>query len=245
MVAFNAAWENLEPKLTVGQSYDVSMLKVVQKQPGNENRELHLSVSTVITHRPAASVSLPTLRYESLVDAVGRLPDQILNVVGILGNLREPQVVVSKSNGKSYRKCDVILVDDSTTSLTLTLWNDDIARITEGEGSVVYLSRVPTKIYAGQMTLAFSDSSNLRFDLNLPRTSELPRWWHTSGKAEPEPTAAVVIKQLTFAEANLQLDLPIQALDSAPLRFANRAIIREFNMNRSMKPVSMTIAPRK
>ena len=54
---------------------------------------------------------------------------------------------------------------------------DDIARITKGEGPVVYLSRVQTKIYAGKMSLAFTETSNLQFDLNVPRTSELLTWW--------------------------------------------------------------------
>ena len=110
------------------------------------------------------------------------------------------------------------LVDDSSTCLSLTLWNDDLDRIVGDESTVVYLTRVRTKVYGGFINLVLTEASGIEFNLENQRTAELAAWWKTH-KTDPRAKLSRMENTLNFKAMRTQLDPPKQTQDPAPSRF--------------------------
>ena len=148
--------------------------------------------------------------------------------MGILYKLSDTATVVSKNTGETLRKRELTLIDDSATSVSLTLWNDDITRITESKSAVVYLSRVRTKVYAGVISLVLAETSDIEINPKKRRSTELTTWWKTHG-TDPQIIHNKMEKTLDFAAMRKQLASPNRAMDPAPFYFWNVVRIRHLD----------------
>ena len=85
------------------------------------------------TGRKKGHFETDPFQYDNLTTATKALPNEVMNVVGILYELADIETVVGRNTGKTLQKRESTRIDESSTCISLTLWNDDIARIAGGE----------------------------------------------------------------------------------------------------------------
>ena len=114
--------------------------------------------------------------------------------------------------------------------MTVELWNADIDKLQRNDHPVTFMRRLRTKIYAGVVSFSYVDISTLEFDIDHPRTNTLQRWWQSvSGDIQHAVAPAKNELHLNLAEMRLQMNLPAQRADKAPLKFWNDVEIVNFN----------------
>jgi replication factor A1 len=101
-----------------------------------------------------------------------------VDVIGILQEIGDVQTLLSKKTGKELQKCDVTIVDDSGTTIRLTLWGSTAttAKTELQVEKVCAFRRARISDYGGK-----SLSGNGYFlEPDIPETAALQQWWASS-----------------------------------------------------------------
>ncbi|GAX27362.1 replication factor A1 [Fistulifera solaris] len=107
-------------------------------------------------------------------------PNKSVDVLAIVKSVGDVSHIVSKKTGQEMGKCDLILVDDSGTEITLTVWREkaETAPRDFANHPVVAFRRARLSEYGGR-----SLSAGASTDINpqIPEAQQLVRWWQTVG----------------------------------------------------------------
>ena len=71
---------------------------------------------------------------------------------------------------------EVILMDETTAVTTLTLWNQDVSRITGGENAILSIARAKTSIFRNAVSSFLTETNEILIDPPHARTSGLKTW---------------------------------------------------------------------
>lgn len=204
---FREAVDKFYPFLHVGKVYTFSggKLKVANMQYNtcqcqfeitfDQNSEIHLDSNHDTDIRAQHYNFVPIAQLENVPEK------QMVDVLAIVKRVHDPVSLVSKKTGQELIKCDVTLIDQSGTEVTLTLWGDKAKKApTElggGGGDASDPSNAPVVIAAfrrarvsdyGGKSLSGGDAVDVN-PMHLPEAQTLATWWTNGGGAASADSA--------------------------------------------------------
>ena len=128
----------------------------------------------------------PELQLVTILDLQDIEKAKEVSLVAVIFEVMDPQTYHCR-DGLTRTVQQVILVDDSKRSVTLSLWTDYLNKLDGTEGTaVIIIENVVTKEYRGLRTLSTTSTSILRpmsADPTLEQTY-LQSWWNGEGKED-------------------------------------------------------------
>jgi replication factor A1 len=189
---FKEAVDKFYNMLQVGQVYQVTggRLKVANMQYNtcksafeitfDQNTEIHLdSAPDNMEHAIRQSYNFVPIGQMESVEA-----NKSIDVLAICKSVSDVAHFVSKKTGQEMSKCDLTLVDDSNTEITMTVWREraESAPRDYANQPVVAFRRARVSDYGGGKSLSpggaidimHSGSSSMEL---LPQAVQLYQWW--------------------------------------------------------------------
>lgn len=78
-------------------------------------------------------------------------PNECVDLLAIIDKVDEISSVIAKATQKNLRLRNVTLIDDSCTQVKLTLWENDMDKITpDMTGSIIGIKGAPVREYNGR-----------------------------------------------------------------------------------------------
>jgi replication factor A1 len=114
--------------------------------------------------------------------------DAIVDIIGVVKDCHEVQHLVSKTSQRQLTKRDVTLVDQSNSSVKLTMWGQ-LAEQFDGTGNPVLACKaVRVSDYQGEKSLSTVGSSQLAMNPDIPESHSLRGWFDGVGRSvTPQP----------------------------------------------------------
>jgi len=148
----------------------------------NHDYELTLSSDSVLKLGDESDASCPKIKYNFIkirdIEAVP--PETIIDVVGVVREPGTVNTINSVKNNKEYKKRDIVLVDDSTAEILLTLWHSEAENFAGESGTVLICKKAKVSDYSGR-TLSTQNNSLLILDPDVPEAHLLKGWWLKNG----------------------------------------------------------------
>ena len=149
--------------------------------------EIVLTRHTELTSTTMVERPVRIIKYTNFRDLQAEPNDKIVNVCGILTGVGPPTEVRRRTDGKIITKKDVVLMDITRTPLTVTLWEQDITKVTRTDNPVVFLTRVKTSSFKSVVSVRLTETSTVAFDTVGPETTDLRTWWESRRQTTNEP----------------------------------------------------------
>jgi replication factor A1 len=174
----NTRWNSLNHDFEVTFGHETSVSRVNEEEEGD------------------ACLRIPKQSFEFV--AINDLPsvwegrrDAKVDVIGVVREVRDLCEFTSKK-GNDMRKREVVIVDESDTSVEVTFWGDDATRTMSEDngcvsGVVVAVKQATPSEWEGSLTISAGFTSGVFLSPDHVRTREL-RAWH-------EETAATAIQR--------------------------------------------------
>ena len=146
----------------------------------DQNSEIHLDNSG-----DDGSIRRKNYDFVKIADIEGRREGTYVDVAAVVKGVGDVATLVSKKSGQELIKCDVTLVDDTSTEITMTVWGEGAksAATALAGNPVVAVRRARVSEYGGR-TLSASggvDGVDTRPPDDLPEIQAVRRWWESSG----------------------------------------------------------------
>lgn len=94
-----------------------------------------------------------------------------------------PQQTFHCKDGVTRTNKNVVLVDDTSKAVSLTLWGDNVDKLNNTEGTSVRIDNIQTRDYNGKRILSTTSSTAIH-TMDENATSEqiqLHQWWTSEG----------------------------------------------------------------
>lgn len=184
---FNEAVDSLYHKLEEGKVYWVAKARVqlAKKQFSNLANEYEISFergTEVIPCEDEAAV--PKLKYNFLelsqLESVEK--DAMVDVLGVVTEVKPIESITVKSTQKMLSKRDVIIADKSGSSVRLTVWGKQAETFQAENNPVVAFKGVKVGDFGGR-TLSLVSSSTMSFHPDIPEAHALQGWYSSEGQS--------------------------------------------------------------
>ena len=174
--------------LELGQIYTITNGSLREANPKyNEcisNLQLIIQNNTTIS-KCLDSNNIPIQRFQFV--KINRLENEndgsYVDVIGIVQEFDNVESVTSKY-GKTFQKCNLNLIDDTGTSIRLTLWNDSASntnaqlKLQNNNNTVVAVKHSKVTDFCGK---TLSGAINTFINPKISQTTNLQRWWLSQG----------------------------------------------------------------
>lgn len=156
-------------------------IKTADKRYNNTSHDYELVLNPETTVEPCTEDNgsdLPSLtfnfvKFSKLMEIE---PNSLIDIVGVAKEATEVSSFVSKSTNKQLRKREVTLVDDTATSVRLTLWGDDADNNDCSGRHVLVIKNVKVSDFGGR-SLSCLNSSQILKDPDIPQAHTLQGWF--------------------------------------------------------------------
>jgi len=223
--AFNSECDKFFDMIEVNKVYFITRgsIKTANKKFSNLNNdyELTLSGETQIfpchdfddSQMPALKFNFVPLSQVKDVDV-----DGIVDVIGVCQTAGELTMLMSKTTRKELKKRDVTLVDQSLSSVTITLWDTQAEDFDGSLQPVIAIKGSRIREFMGSKSLSLLGSTVMQINPDIEEAHRL-RGWYDSLPSNAEFTS---ISARSDAGANNQL-LTIKGAQLAQLGSGDKA----------------------
>ena len=128
------------------------------------------------------SSSIPSIRFNFVgIDKLTELEkDSIVDVIGIVKDFDEITQVTSRTTQKQIPKRDVTLIDTSSRTVRLTLWNQQAENFNGSQHPVLAIKGAKLSEYNG-ISLSTTQSSIINLNPDIPEAYQLRGWYDSVG----------------------------------------------------------------
>ncbi|CAG9831621.1 unnamed protein product [Diabrotica balteata] len=139
---------------------------------------------TVIKECLDADSSIPTVQYNFVpIDKIAdKEVNSVVDVIGIAKSVSELQTFQARSTGRELKKKEVVLVDQSQTAITLTLWGQDAENFDGTNNPVVVIKSAKIGEFGGGKNLSTLVSSTLKINPELKECYRIRGWYDSEGE---------------------------------------------------------------
>jgi len=192
ITCFGDEIQRFKPALEKGKIYAISKGKV---KTNTYKRRFNHEYSIVAT-RQMTIVPLENERVNRKIDFVSIQnlsevkPDEKLNIMGVVTHVAELHEFTAKS-GKQCIKREVTIVDDSNSSIVVTMWSEMATKWIPdmfGENPIVAFHGAGVKEWNGGLSANANQEPELEM-LDQTKANVLRQWWNDTGKNNQESFA--------------------------------------------------------
>nr|XP_019709949.1 replication protein A 70 kDa DNA-binding subunit B isoform X2 [Elaeis guineensis] len=190
---FNEAASKFYPKFELGKVYYISKgsLRVANRQfrTVQNDYEMNLNENSIVEEADGEAF-IPETKYNFVkIDQLGSYVNgrEIVDIIGIVQNVSPTLSVRRKSNNETIPKRDITVADDSSKTVTVSLWNElatnvgqellDMADTTP----VVAIKCLKVGEFQG-VSLSTLSRSTVLINPDLPESEKLRTWYDSEGK---------------------------------------------------------------
>jgi replication factor A1 len=186
--AFNDVAEKYFNVFEVNKVYTLqkALVKVANKMYSNLKNDYEISMdhNTIVQLVRDDSGNVPTIQYKfvPINEIENTEKDAIIDVIGVVIDGGELATITMKTTQKQMQKRDILISDDTQTSVRLTLWGKqatDVLNLDSNPVIVVKSARVSD--YNGR-TLTTLSSSTVVYDPDIPKAHTIKGWYESAGK---------------------------------------------------------------
>jgi len=184
--AFRDMVDRYYDMLEVDKVYYISkcQLKPANKQYSQLKNDYEMTMNSDTQIQPCIeeSSSIPKLKYDlvSITDLASKAPDSVIDVIGICKEASPVQKFTSRAN-KELTKREVILIDQTSASISLTLWGTEAENFNDFDNPVVFLKGARLVEYNGGKTLGGLQSTVMKINPDIPEGHRLRGWFENGG----------------------------------------------------------------
>ncbi|KAK9476941.1 hypothetical protein V1514DRAFT_335409 [Lipomyces japonicus] len=187
---FNEAVDKFYDRLVEGEVYYLTKAKVTMARKKFSNLpidyEITLERDTEIERCTdgAAGAAIPQQKFdfvESLEKISDINKDSMVDVIGVIKEVRACQQFTGKTSGRPFDKRDVIIVDTSQYAIPVTVWGKQAIDFSVPEDTVVAFKGVKVGDFNGK-NLSMLSASTLTVNPDVPEAHRLRGWYDQEGK---------------------------------------------------------------
>jgi len=187
---FNVAADKFFDTLEKGKCFTFSKggIKVANKQynPCSHKYELAFDKDAIVEAAGEdASIEAIKFSFVALKALATRSVPCTADLCGVITSFK-PIMSVTAKDGTELTKREVTIVDDSATSMTVTLWGDRAKqedKVFEGN-PVITLKSVAVKEFRESKAGSLSQSGALIFKSEAPEAKRVQEWWSQGGSTQ-------------------------------------------------------------
>lgn len=180
---FNETADHFFPEFQVNDVYIISKgtLKFANKKFSavNNDFELTLDLNSTVQRVADSSVgaAMPKMhfRFVPIADVQDRPKDDIVDVIGIIINVKPYSSITTKA-GNQLAKRELDIVDDSHRGIPITLWGDRAENFAGEKHQILAIKAAKVGEYAGQKSLSVLQSSVIELNPDNERAINLRGW---------------------------------------------------------------------
>ncbi|QRW16474.1 damaged DNA binding protein [Rhizoctonia solani] len=185
---FNEVVDNLYSKLEEGKVYWFSKARVqlAKKQFSNLSNDYEIALERQTEAIPCEDESaVPKVQFNftelSQLDGVEK--DAMVDVLGVVTEVKPIETINVKSTGKTVSKRDVTVVDKSGSSVRMTIWGKQAETFQAENNPVIAFKGVKVGDFGGR-TLSLVSSSTMTFHPDFPEAHALQGWYSSEGHSQ-------------------------------------------------------------
>jgi replication factor A1 len=185
--AFNDVAEKLYEIFEKDTVYYISApcrVTLAKKQFSNLPNDYELQFEpTTEVEKAEDQDNAPQVRYNftKIGDLNSVEKDSTIDTIGVLKEVAEISTITGKNTMKDYSKRDLTLVDDSLTSVRLTIWGNTAQTFDVPLESVVAFKGVKVSDFNGR-SLSLLSSGSMAVDPDIEETHKLRGWFNGAGQ---------------------------------------------------------------
>ncbi|OWB73514.1 hypothetical protein B5S31_g3260 [[Candida] boidinii] len=185
---FNDAADKFYDLLQEGKVYYISRCRMNSAKPQFSNLkhqyELQFDRDTQIEECDDDN-NVPKLHFDFVpLNEIQNLdPNAIIDVIGVLKDVKELKEITARSTGKPFNRRDVVIVDPSHFAMNISLWNKDAVEFNLPSGSVIALKGAKVQDFGGR-SLSLTPSGSITFNPDTPESHKLKGWYDSQGVNE-------------------------------------------------------------
>ncbi|ODV82930.1 hypothetical protein CANARDRAFT_214967 [[Candida] arabinofermentans NRRL YB-2248] len=137
----------------------------------------------------------------------------VIDVIGILKEVKDKQEIIAKSTGKPFDRRDVIIVDETHFAINIGLWNKHARDFEVDVGSVVAFKGCRVQDFQGK-SLSLIPAATTVVNPDIDEAFRLKGWYDTQGNVESFKS----LKNESSASSNNQLNTKQSILERKTIK---------------------------
>lgn len=132
------------------------------------------------------SGNIPSLSYDFMpLEKLSSLePNSLVDVIGVCKSANEVQTLIARTTNKELKKREVLMVDQTNTGITLTLWGSQAESFDVSRHPVIAVKGGRVNEFGGAKSVSIAMSSVLQMDPDHPEAHRLRGWFDSGGSEE-------------------------------------------------------------
>lgn len=183
--AFREQVDKFYEMLEVDKVYFISkcQLKAANKQYSKLNNDYEMTLTNDTVIQECTDVTqIPTIKYSFVpINDIANM--EAGNVVDLIAICKEAADIVNLTSkaGRDLTKREVVLVDQSDASITLTLWGDEARNFEGFDQPVLLVKNAKIGEFGEGKSLGMAAGSSLKLNPDLPEGHRLRGWFDNGG----------------------------------------------------------------
>ncbi|XP_049943434.1 replication protein A 70 kDa DNA-binding subunit-like isoform X3 [Schistocerca serialis cubense] len=156
-------------------------LKPANKRFSSVNHDYQMIFTDETTVESCNEDDLNIPRYTFHFKPLNKLPDIDLavDIIGVVNTIGSVEVVTVRATNMEEKKRDITIVDQSNTTMKLTLWGKQAEEFSEAPGSVLAVRSAKQSDFGGQRSASVQPWSTVKVNPDIPEAHELRDWYHS------------------------------------------------------------------
>ncbi|XP_049841049.1 replication protein A 70 kDa DNA-binding subunit-like isoform X3 [Schistocerca gregaria] len=146
----------------------------------NHDYQMIFTKETTVVSRNEDDVNIP--RHTFHFKPLNNLPDidlaALVDIIGVVNTIGSVEVVTVRATNKEEKKCDITIVDQSNTTMKLTLWGEQAEEFSVAPGSVLAVKGAKQSDFRGQRSASVLRWSTVKVNPDIPEAHKLRDWYH-------------------------------------------------------------------
>lgn len=146
--------------------------------------EMTLGAESVI-QECAEDGDMPTVQYSfTTFDKIAAMEaNTMIDVIGVCKQIGDVQTLTARSTGKELKKRDIVLVDQSKSAITLTLWGND-AEAFDSSNDIVAVKGARITEFGGGKSISVPNGGTFKLNPDVKEAFALRGWYDNGGNRE-------------------------------------------------------------
>ncbi|KAF0910886.1 hypothetical protein E2562_004843 [Oryza meyeriana var. granulata] len=190
---FNEAAKKFYPMFELGKVYYISKgsLRIANKQFKTVHNDYEMTLNeNAVVEEAEGEIFIPQIQYNFVkIDQLGPYVGgrELVDVIGVVQSVSPTLSVRRKIDNETIPKRDIVVADDSSKTVTISLWND-LATTTGQElldmvdsAPIIAIKSLKVSDFQG-LSLSTVGKSTIVVNPDLPEAEKLRAWYDSEGK---------------------------------------------------------------
>lgn len=161
-------------------------LKAANKQFSNlkNDYEMTFGNETIIQLcEEEDNTSIPTVQYNFVqIKQIADMEDKsVVDICGVVKDVGEIATIVSKTSNKEFKKRELVVVDQSEASVTLTMWGEDAVNFDGHIQPVIAVKGARLNEFNGSKSLSIGNGAVYKVNPDISEGHQVRGWFDNGG----------------------------------------------------------------